>query len=97
MRRFQMIAAPGFCLALVPALAFAQRASVVDRVPGLTPGVYTVGINFQGFKTIRREKRRLRISQEAVMDWHLELATVEGKPTRAYPTRHLELAAKLTF
>ena len=60
------------------------------RIPGLTPGLYTITVQLQGFSTIVQTDLRLTISSEAVLDWMMSLADVEETITVTADTPLIE-------
>ncbi|MBE21085.1 MAG: hypothetical protein CL481_02650 [Acidobacteria bacterium] len=60
------------------------------RIPGLTPGLYTITVQLQGFSTIVQTDLRLTISSEAVLDWNMSLADVEETITVTADTPLIE-------
>ena len=78
----QQAAAPGVTVTLAsPVLVAGTMTGVTDsggvnRFPSLSPGIYTVTVELQGFRTVVRENVVVQIGQTTPIDLSLTLATV---------------------
>lgn len=86
---------PGATVTIVNQNTGYENASITSangryRIPGLTPGLYTITVQLQGFGTVVQTDLRLTISSEAVLDWMMSLADVEETITVTADTPLIE-------
>lgn len=67
--------------ALIGVQTFVTEADGRYRFPALPPGLYTVTVQLQGFKTIKRENISVVLGQTISVDAQLQVATLEETVT----------------